>query len=92
METNDPDALERALTSIIDADDAFVVLHSALYAFGLPEAQLKWPLVRALRRLQARGHTIVVPSFTLSFLGGRAYHHRDGSFLFIVIFLPSMLM
>ena len=71
------DTLCRALLSVIDAHDEIVVLHSALHAFGLKGEELKWPLLRTLRRLEARGQTLVLPTFTLSFLGGKAYHHRD---------------
>ena len=75
--STDPDTLLKALEAVVEPGDDFVVLHSALYAFKLPGEELKWPLLRALRRLQARGHTIVVPTFTLSFLGGRPFHARD---------------
>ena len=63
---------------LIGETPRLVVLHSSLYPFRLSEAEFKWPLLRAIDRLIADGHTVAVPTFTFDFCKtGRFDIHRS---------------
>lgn len=63
---------------LIGGTPRLVVLHSSLYPFRLSEAEFKWPLLRAIDRLIADGHTVAVPTFTFDFCKtGRFDIHRS---------------
>ena len=67
-----------AIRPLIGEKPRIVVLHSSLYPFRLSEAEFKWPLLRAIDRLIAEGHTIAVPTFTFDFCKtGRFDIHRS---------------
>lgn len=71
-------AILDVLRPMIGAAPRIVVLHSSLYPFRLGEAEFKWPLLRAIDRLLADGHTIAAPAFTFDFCKtGRFDIHRS---------------
>ena len=67
MSTIDRAAICKVLDAVLSPEDEIVVLHSSLYAFRFNEAQLKWPLLDALRSLVASGRTVAIPAFTFDF-------------------------
>lgn len=63
---------------LIGEKPRIVVLHSSLYPFRMSEVEFKWPLLRAIDRLIADGHTVAVPTFTFDFCKtGRFDIHRS---------------
>jgi len=51
----------------------FVIIHSALHAFGPDIEKFKWPILAAVRHAAEQGTTVLFPSFTFRFT-------RDGTF------------
>ena len=66
MSINDADIL-KALDVLVTAEDEILLIHSSFKHLKKIE-EAKWPLLSALRILVNRGHTVVIPSFTFSFI------------------------
>jgi FkbH-like protein len=56
-----------ALRPLLGGKGRIVVLHSSLYPFRLGEAELKWPLLRAISQLVEEGFSFAIPTFSFEF-------------------------
>lgn len=61
------------LRPLLGSDGRIVVLHSSLYPFRLSEAEVKWPLLRALSQLVDEGFTLAIPAFSFEFCRSGRY-------------------
>jgi FkbH-like protein len=65
-----------ALISVNISDSKLLVIHSALPSLGYQDKDLKWVLLKAIKKLVRAGYTIAIPAFTFKFLETGRYDYR----------------
>lgn len=56
-----------AIKTVLPLDPCWVVLHSSLIHFTFEKENMKWNILRAIKKLANEGYTLAFPSFTFSF-------------------------
>jgi aminoglycoside N3'-acetyltransferase len=70
-------AILEAFCAVLGPDPGIAVIHSSIANLAPPPEFRKWDVLYALDQLIAKGWTIALPAFTLSFCQGRSFHHRN---------------